>query len=255
MKYDYILYFNNSRPSKLELLYDLDRELKSFGIENELDVRSTNKIRATYQSKPFEISFESFKNFSQALRILTNEQYNLASRIGIITLIWRLMNWKFKVDYGQMEILRKESFDLIDDRFESRFIDQRKLHNLLEQELTPIDFDFEKQEDGQTEITKGYISHRDVNSYEEAWIHFANKLDYDGWDTVNSELIPVTLEEYNIESTEFTRYWKLPDEYMKLENELSILSILKTSKSWDFIEYLILRKDAIQYLSANVWTG
>ena len=255
MKYDYILYFNNSRPSKLELLYYLDRELKSFGIENELDVRSTNKIRATYQSKQFEISFESFENFSQALRILTDEQYNLENRIGIITLIWRLMNWKFKVDYGQMEVLKKESFDLINKRFENRFINQIKLHTLLETEFKPVDFEFTKHGDGEYEITKGQIALDDVNSLEEAWISFATKLDYDAWDTVNNEFIPITLEEYKTKSLEFTKHWKVPENSMDLREESRILSILKVDNSWDFIEFLILREDSIEYISTNIWTG
>ncbi|MEL0653347.1 hypothetical protein V6246_18140 [Algibacter sp. TI.3.09] len=255
MKYDYILYFNNSRPSKLELLYALNRELKSFGIENELDVRNSKKIKATYQSKQFEITFENFKNFSQTLRILTDEQYNLSNRIGIITLIWRLMNWRFKVDYGQMELLKKESFDLINERFENRFINQIKLHSLLETEFKPVDFELKKQDDGQKEITIGYISLDNVNSNEEAWISFSAKLDYDGWDTVNNEFIPITLEEYKTESLEFTKYWEMPNNSMQLEEETNIVSILKIDKSWDFIEYLVLRENSMQYISTNVWTG
>ena len=237
MKYDYILYFNNSRPSKLELLYDLDKELKSFGIENELDVRNTNKIKATYQSKRFEISFESFKNFSQALRILTDEQYNLANRIGIITFIWRLMNWKFKVDYGQMEVLKKESFDLINERFENRFINQIKLHALLETEFKPVDFEFTKHGEGGYEITKGRIILADINSEEEAWISFATKLDYDGWDTVNNEFIPITLEEYKTKSLEFTKHWKVPENAMNLREESKISSILKVEDLWRFYRF------------------
>ena len=254
MKYDYILYFNNSIPSKLELLYNLERELKLFGIVSELDVRSTNKIKATYQNKQFEITFENYKKFSQVLRIQTDEQYCLSNRIGFITLIWRLMNWQFKVDYGQMEVLKKESFDIINERFENRFISQIKLHSLLETEFKPVDFELTKQDDGQTEITIGHISLDDVNSNEEAWISFSTKLDYDGWDTVNSEFIPTTLEEYKIQSLEFIKYWVMPDNSMQLEEESNIVSILKIHKDWDFIEYLVLRENSMQYISAEVWT-
>jgi len=255
MKYKYVLYFNNSRPSKLELLYELDRQLQSFGVENELNVKETNTIKTSFQNKQYEITFQKCISFSQTLLITTDEKFSLENRIGLITLIWRLLNWRFKVDYGQMEILKKDSFDLIDKRFEHRFINQIKLHYLLENELKAIDFEFEKQDDGQKEITKGYISLSEVKSNEEAWLNFASKLDYDGWDTINSEFIPMTLEEYKLESVEFTRYWEMPDKSLQLENESSIVSILKIDKLWDFIEYLILRKDTMQYISTNVWTG
>lgn len=255
MKYQYVLYFNNSRPSKLELLYALDRQLQSFGVENELNVKETKTIKTSFQNKQYEITFQKCINFSQTLLITTDEKFSLENRIGLITLIWRLLNWHFKVDYSQMEILKKDSFDLIDERFENRFINQIKLHKLLETELKAIDFEFEKQDDGQKEIVKGYISLSEVKSNEEAWLNFASKLDYDRWDTVNSEFIPMTLEEYKLESMEFTRYWEMPDESMQLENEPSIVSILKVDKLWDFIEYLILRKDTMQYISTNIWTG
>ena len=164
MEYEYIIYFNNSTSSNLELLYDLDRELQSFGIENELNVNKANRIKTFFQGKQYDITFRSYKNFSQTLLIKTDEKYSLENRIGLITLIWRLLNWRFGVDYGQMEVLKKESFHLINERFEDRFIDQAKLHSLLEREYKPIDFEFIKQGNVEYEITKGQIYLDDVDS-------------------------------------------------------------------------------------------
>jgi len=85
MEYEYIIYFNNSTSSNLELLYDLDRELQSFGIENELNVNKENRIKTSFQGKQYDITFRSYKNFSQTLLIKTDEKYSLENRVGLIS--------------------------------------------------------------------------------------------------------------------------------------------------------------------------
>ncbi|WP_196887479.1 hypothetical protein [Aureivirga sp. CE67] len=142
MKYTYILHFKNSRISNVEILFDLDRELKNFEIINELNVREIKKIKALYQGKLFEITFESFENFPETICILTEEKYNLVDKKGILKLLWRLMYWNYKVDYSQMEILEKDTFDLINERFENRFINPSKIHSLLKTKINPIEFEF-----------------------------------------------------------------------------------------------------------------
>ncbi|WP_196887370.1 hypothetical protein [Aureivirga sp. CE67] len=255
MKHTYILHFKNSKISNAELLFDLDRELKTFEIINELNVRETKKIKALYQGKLFEITFEIFENFPETICIRTEEKYNLEDRKEILKLLWRLMHWNYKVDYSQMEILKKDSFDLINERFENRFINPSKIHALLKTKIDPIEFEFSEVKDDDYDLIKASISLDKVNSLEEAWINFCLKLDYDQWDTINNEFVPIRLEEYKSDFNEFLNHWQIPENSTKLNNENSIRGILKVRESWDVLELLILRENTIDYLGVFICVG
>ena len=89
---------------------------------------------------------------------------------------------------------------------------------------------------------------------EEIWIRIAKTLDYDGWDTVNREFVPLTVDEFIKELKDFANYWNI-EHKQYLMNYDDVISILRLSKTWDSNEYLIKKSRAVKYISTNVWTG
>jgi hypothetical protein len=254
MKFNYVLYIKGYHSNGLELLLGLERELYSLGIYNQSNIPDEKSIVTSYQDNAYEVYLEEYPNFPIVLSIKTDYEFHLDKREGFITLIWRLMNRKFGIGYGHMEILSRDSFDRINEMFEHRFIDQIKLHSILERTLEPIEFEKQGSND-QIQITRGRISKEECKEDEEAWVRFANKLEYDGWDTVNSAFLPLSFQEYEEETLAFIKFWKMPEDAMDLGDKQQIVSIIRVEKVWDFNEYLIKKKDAVEYLSVDVITG
>jgi hypothetical protein len=164
------------------------------------------------------------------------------------------MNTKFNVEYSYMGCMEFERFKLINDRFKLRFINKITLSSLLEVFVHQSDLEILTFEGNDCEIKKGNISKDKLNNIEEAWISFARTLDYDDWDIVSSNFLPITLSEYRIETNRFINWWGIDDNSLNLENEKDIISILQVKSEWDFIEYLINRQNSIEYVSVFVNT-
>jgi len=252
LKYEYILYFENITLSNRNIIYPLCEELASLGLKCINDVSKTDRIIILSLGGEFEIYFEEFENFKSTLHIKSSFKQTPYS--GFLKILWNLMNTKFNVEYSYMGCMEFERFKLINDRFKLRFINKITLSSLLEVFVHQSDLEILTFEGNDCEIKKGNISKDKLNNIEEAWISFARTLDYDDWDIVSSNFLPITLSEYRIETNRFINWWGIDDNSLNLENEKDIISILQVKSEWDFIEYLINRQNSIEYVSVFVYT-
>jgi hypothetical protein len=254
MHYEYTLSFNHPQISELELFDCLNNSLQLYGISNKLRESAPLTIKAIYQANTFELSYERHKNFPQVIHIQTTERQNLDNDTGIVRCIWRLIHEHLNIDYTHMEVLEKKVFDIVNARFEKRFISPYKLHVLLASKFTPLNIIFSTQKNNDYEIINATIPLDTVRTLEVAWISFASKLNYDDWDIINKPFIPITLEEYKTEISTYTVHWEIPKSAVIPQETSPITSILNLENTWNFKEYLILREDTINYLSLYIPT-
>ncbi|AZQ64711.1 hypothetical protein EI427_21035 [Flammeovirga pectinis] len=166
-----------------------------------------------------------------------------------------IQNWN--ISYSDIELFEERNFKIIEERFHQRLISRKSMCKFLEKdsiEVLPIKIDF--KEIGNIKLTKGLLIAKNPITIEHAWYSFSSKLDYDGWDMTTAEFLPLTVNEYQKEVGDFTDYWKgLERKDYELFQNKKPESIIRTSKDWDYNEYLIKYENKYLYIGTDVYTG
>ncbi|MBN2891890.1 MAG: hypothetical protein JXL97_08490 [Bacteroidales bacterium] len=252
LKYEYILYYENYSFENINTINALCEELTTLGFNCSTDTLVSDLIKVYSNGSEFEIYFEKFENFQNTLHIKSSSEQT--PYYGFLQTLWRIMNMKFSVEYSRMECIEYNRFKLINDRFPLRFISKNILYSLLNKPIRKVDINIFPFEGNEFEIRKGNIFKEEIKYLEEGWISFSKALDYDDWDIVSSDFLPITISEYMTETNKFIKFWGIDENSMNLEKEKDIISILQVKSEWDFIEYLINRSNSLEYISLFNYT-
>ena len=259
MEYSYIIAFNlKEKVSSLGLLRNISNFFSDRNIKHQGNINTDLFFLTNYQGSSFKLTIDKSVHFEYAIRVRTDYKIHTQSiSQGFIKLIWDMLTKHMNVSYGDLELFEEGNFRTIDERYNERLISRKSMCDFLDNdviEALPVQLDI--KEIGIIKLTKSFLKTIKPTSFELAWYSFSLKLDYDGWYMTTAEFVPLTLEEYQKEIEEFTDYWKelSQRDYGLLLNEKPI-SIIRTSKGWDYNEYLIKYDNKYQYIGTDIYTG
>ncbi|APU09704.1 hypothetical protein A5M85_05225 [Cellulophaga lytica] len=255
----YVLTFRiDDEISPNKLIKDFSSHFGYRNIQHIGNINHDDFFLTKFQENTFRITIESNLNFGYVMRILTDfKTHPQTIHHGFILLIRDMLMHSLKVTYDNIEFFEEANFNIINKRFNDRLISRKSMCEFLENksiESLPVEISI--KEIGNIKLTKGKLLVLNNTSFEQAWYSFSQKLEYDGWDMSTAEFLPLTLEEYQNEINQFTNYWQElnKNEFELLQKE-SLISIIRTSKDWNYNEYIIKYKNCYQYVGVDIYTG
>lgn len=164
----------------------------------------------TYQNCKFEVSLRYFKKTGYAIKTdaIDKSSSNL-SYVGFIVLLKDFLVYHYGLKHYEIEGFFEKNILHLNETDCPRFISRKSICLFLENFKldTSIPIEVETFGNNSPKINYAGIELKSVACDEEACVLMWRKFDYDDGDIANAEFLPLTIAEFEMETTEFPVYF------------------------------------------------